>query len=91
MDPSGPLPETDDEVTRICDDIRRAVRLGGLSYATEQTYVYWNARFTRFCLIRLRHRFRPGNHHRQRRQGGEAQSCAAAARPRNTHEGTPCQ
>ena len=51
---TGPLPETTDEVARICDEIRRAVRLGGLSYATEQTYVHWNARFTRFCLIRLK-------------------------------------
>jgi len=52
--PAGPLPETVGEVARICDEIRRAVRLGGLSYATEQTYVHWNARFTRFCLIRLK-------------------------------------
>jgi hypothetical protein len=60
---SGPLSETPDEVARICDEVRRAVRLGGLSYATEETYVHWNARFTRFCLIHLRHRFRPGHHH----------------------------
>ena len=52
--PAGPLPETASEVARICEEIRRAVRLGGLSYATEQTYVQWNARFTRFCLIRLK-------------------------------------
>jgi len=50
----GSLPETETEVARICEEIRRAVRLGGLSYATEQTYVYWNVRFARFCLIRLK-------------------------------------
>jgi len=52
--PAGPLPETVEEVARICEEIRRAIRLGGLSFATEQTYVHWNARFTRFCLIRLK-------------------------------------
>lgn len=52
--PAGPLPDTDCEVARICEEIRRAIRLGGLSFATEQTYVHWNARFTRFCLIRLK-------------------------------------
>ena len=52
--PAGPLPETAGEVARICEEIRRAIRLGGLSYATEETYVHWNARFTRFCLIRLK-------------------------------------
>src|SRR4029450_3316111 len=51
---SGPLPEIADEVARITDDLRRSIRLAGLSYATQETYVYWNARFTRFCLIRLR-------------------------------------
>ena len=49
-----PLPDPATETARICDEIRRAVRLGGLAYATEQTYVHWNARFTRFCLMRLR-------------------------------------
>ncbi len=49
-----PLPEIPTEVARICDDIRRAIRIGGLSYATEETYVHWNARFTRFCLMRLK-------------------------------------
>ena len=48
-----PLPDPATETARICDEIRRAVRLGGLAYATEQTYVHWNARFTRFCLLRL--------------------------------------
>jgi integron integrase len=51
---SDPLPDPDTEVARICDEIRRAIRLAGLSYATEETYVHWNARFTRFCLLRLK-------------------------------------
>ena len=48
------LPETTVEVARICEELRRAIRLAGLSYATEQTYVHWNTRFTRFCLIKLK-------------------------------------
>ena len=48
--PTGPLPDTDAEIARIVDVLRRAIRLAGLAYATEQTYVYWNTRFTRFCL-----------------------------------------
>jgi integron integrase len=51
---SGPLPEMAGEVARLCEELRRAIRLGGLGYATEQTYIYWNSRFTRFCLIRLK-------------------------------------
>jgi integron integrase len=47
---SGPLPDTDAEIARITDALRRAIRLAGLAYATEQTYVYWIVRFTRFCL-----------------------------------------
>jgi len=52
--PSSALPDTDVEVSSICDETRRAIRIGGLSYATEQTYVHWNARFTRFCMARLK-------------------------------------
>jgi len=48
--PSGPLPDTNAEIARITDALRRAIRLAGLAYATEQTYVYWIVRFTRFCL-----------------------------------------
>ncbi len=51
--PSGPPPDEAAEVSHITGEVRRAVRLGGLSYATEQTYVHWNARFTRFCIARL--------------------------------------
>jgi integron integrase len=50
---SAPLPETAEEVARITEALRRAIRLATLSYATEETYVHWNARFTRFCLIKL--------------------------------------
>jgi len=49
-EPSGPLPETTAEIARVVDALRRAIRLAGLAYATEQTYVHWVVRFTRFCL-----------------------------------------
>ena len=49
-EPAGPLPETGAEITRIVETLRRAIRLAGLAYATEQTYVNWAVRFTRFCL-----------------------------------------
>ena len=52
--PAGPLPETDAEVARIAEALRRAIRLAGLAYATEETYVNWNVRFTRFCLEYLK-------------------------------------
>jgi len=48
--PSRPLQETGVEIDRIVDALRRAIRLAGLAYATEQTYVHWSTRFTRFCL-----------------------------------------
>jgi len=41
-DPSVPLPDTDAEIARITAVLRRSIRLAGLAYATEQTYVYWN-------------------------------------------------
>ncbi len=50
----GPLPSAESESARIGDEVRRAARLGGLAYETEKTYVHWNVRFTRFCLIKLR-------------------------------------
>ena len=50
---SGPLPDPESEVARICEEVRRAARLGGLAYETEKTYVHWNARFTRFCHAKL--------------------------------------
>jgi len=51
---SGPLPDTAVEIARITEALRRAIRLGGLAYATEETYVHWNTRFTRFCLEYLK-------------------------------------
>ena len=52
----GPLPEIKKEVARICEELRRAIRLAGLSFATEETYAYWITRYSRFCLIRLKQR-----------------------------------
>ena len=49
-EPSGPLPDTDAEIGRIVDALRREIRIADLAYATEQTYVHWTTRFTRFCL-----------------------------------------
>ena len=37
------------ELTNLIDALRRAVRLKGHAVATEETYVYWNRRFIRFC------------------------------------------
>ena len=53
-DPAAPLPETGAEIERIVEALRRAIRLANLAYTTEQTYVHWNVRFTRFCLIKLK-------------------------------------
>jgi len=53
-EPSGPLPDTDAEIARIADALRRAIRLAGLAYTTEKTYVHWTVRFTRFCLEYLK-------------------------------------
>jgi integron integrase len=50
----GPLPATFDEIARITDALRRSIRLVGHAYATEETYVHWTTRFTRFCLIKLK-------------------------------------
>jgi integron integrase len=53
-DPDAPLPDVCAETDRIAEALRRAIRLGGLAYATEQTYVQWCVRFARFCLTRLK-------------------------------------
>ena len=50
----GPLARTGDEITRIMESLRRAIRLAGHRHATEETYVHWIARFTRFCLVKAR-------------------------------------
>jgi hypothetical protein len=41
------------ELTKLIDSLRRAVRLKGRAVATEETYVYWNRRFIRFCFQKL--------------------------------------
>ena len=41
------------ELTKLIDALRRAVRLKGRAVATEETYVYWNRRFIRFCFQKL--------------------------------------
>ena len=43
-------PDTDAEIASIADALRRSLRLASLAYATEETYVHWDIRFTRFCL-----------------------------------------
>ncbi len=51
--PAQPLPETEGEIERMVETLRRTIRLSGLAFATEETYVHWSVRFTRFCLERL--------------------------------------
>jgi integron integrase len=41
------------ELTNLIDALRRAIRLKGHAVATEETYVYWNRRFIRFCHQKL--------------------------------------
>ncbi|MCX6876619.1 MAG: hypothetical protein NTW21_22850 [Verrucomicrobia bacterium] len=53
-DPDAPLPETGAETDRIAESLRRAIRLGGLAYATGQTCVQWCVRSTHCCLTRLK-------------------------------------
>lgn len=52
-DPSC-LPDTQEEVARLTHALRHAVRLKNMAMTTEQAYVHWCTRFTRFCLIRLK-------------------------------------
>lgn len=52
--PPAPAPEqtTDPvaELTRLIDSLRRIIRIKNKAVATEETYVYWNRRFIRFCF-----------------------------------------
>lgn len=54
--PSSPLPsaelvaDADAELTQVIDSLRRMIRLKNMAVATEETYVYWNRRFIRFCF-----------------------------------------
>lgn len=52
--PVEPLPPLEGEIEHLADAMRRAIRLAGLAYATEQTYVGWVVRFVRFCLLSLK-------------------------------------
>jgi integrase len=51
IDPRAPPDPA--EVAAIAGETRRAIRLANLAYATEQTYVHWNTRLTRFAHARL--------------------------------------
>lgn len=55
LQPPSPEQATRDEaeLAKLIDALRRAVRLKGHAVATEETYVYWNRRFIRFCLQKL--------------------------------------
>ena len=46
-------PGEPEELARVVQTLRRAIRLAHLAVATEQTYVAWCVRFTRFCCRRL--------------------------------------
>ena len=37
----------------LIDSLRREIRLKNMAVATEETYVYWNSRFIRFCHHKL--------------------------------------
>jgi integron integrase len=46
----APAPEAEAEISRIAEALRRSIRLAGLAYATEETYVAWSVRLGRFCF-----------------------------------------
>jgi integron integrase len=52
-DPTN-LPDTREEVDRLIDALRRSIRIKNMAMATEETYVHWCARFTHFCLSKLK-------------------------------------
>ncbi len=57
--PSSPMPsaeqaaDADAELRQLIDSLRRAIRIQNKTVATEETYVYWNRRFVRFCFQML--------------------------------------
>lgn len=57
--PTPPIPGTsrssdpESELSSIIDALRRTLRLQNKAVTTEETYVYWNSRFIRFCFHRL--------------------------------------
>ncbi len=50
---SNRVAEVESELNRLIDTLRRAIRLKNKAMATEETYVYWNRRFIRFCFLKL--------------------------------------
>lgn len=44
---------TEMRAATLIDSLRRAIRLKNMAVATEETYVYWNRRFIRFCHQKL--------------------------------------
>jgi integron integrase len=45
--------DAEDELREIIDALRRAIRIKNMAMATEETYIHWNSRFTRFCQQKL--------------------------------------
>ena len=45
--------DAETELKRLIDSLRRAIRIQNKAMATEETYVYWNCRFIRFCFHML--------------------------------------
>lgn len=41
------------ELNQIIDALRRVIRSKNMAVATEETYIYWNRRFIRFCFHKL--------------------------------------
>jgi len=55
LPPASPEQSADceTELARLIDALRRIIRLKNMAMATEETYVYWNCRFIRFCCLKL--------------------------------------
>ena len=57
--PPSPTPtpeqvtDAEAELKRLIDSLRRMIRIQNKAMATEETYVYWNCRFIRFCFQML--------------------------------------
>ena len=57
--PPSPTPtleqvaDAETELRQLMDSLRRMIRIKNMAVATEETYVYWNSRFIRFCHQKL--------------------------------------
>ena len=57
--PPSPTPspeqvaDAETDLRRLIDSLRRMIRIKKMAVATEETYVYWNSRFIRFCHHKL--------------------------------------